>query len=244
MTTRLDVPILAQPDDVTCGPTSLHAVYGYWGDPLPLERVIAEVRGLETHGTLAALLGLHALERGYRATIVTYNLEVFDPTWFGHEGVDLAEKLRAQRAVKPRPRLQVATEAYLDFLEAGGVIRFEELTLDLVRRILGRGTPILTGLSATYLYGCAREVDEGGRLRYDDVAGQPTGHFVVLRGWNPADDEILVSDPLRGNPRFGAHLYAAPAGRVLSSILLGVLTYDANLLIVEPREADSEAGPG
>lgn len=244
MTTRLDVPILAQPDDVTCGPTCLHAVYGYWGDVLPLERVIAEVRGLETHGTLAALLGLHALERGYRATIVTYNLEVFDPTWFEGEGADLTGKLRAQRAVKPRPRLQVATAAYLDFLAAGGGIRFQELTLDLVRGILGRGTPILTGLSATYLYGCAREVDEGGRLRYDDVAGEPTGHFVVLRGWDPAEDEILVADPLHATPRFGGHLYAAPAGRVLSSILLGVLTHDANLLIVEPPADGTEASPG
>lgn len=239
MITRLDVPILAQPDDVTCGPTCLHAVYAFWGDTLPLDRVIAEVRGLETHGTLAALLGLHALERGYRAKILTYNLEVFDPTWFG-EGTDLVAKLRGQRAVKARARLQVATAAYLDFLAAGGTIRYEELTVDLVRRILGRGTPILTGLSATYLYGCAREVDEGGRLRYDDVVGDPTGHFVVLRGWDPSEDEILVSDPLRANPRFGSHLYAAPAGRVLSAILLGVLTYDANLLIVEPAPDDGK----
>ena len=27
----LDVPILTQPDDSTCGPTCLHAVYAYHG---------------------------------------------------------------------------------------------------------------------------------------------------------------------------------------------------------------------
>ena len=32
--------------------------------------------------TLAVLLGCHALRRGYEATIYTFNLQVFDPTWF------------------------------------------------------------------------------------------------------------------------------------------------------------------
>jgi ABC-type bacteriocin/lantibiotic exporter with double-glycine peptidase domain len=37
-TLRLD--ILPQPDDTTCGPTCLHAVYRYWGDEIPLAQVI------------------------------------------------------------------------------------------------------------------------------------------------------------------------------------------------------------
>jgi hypothetical protein len=50
------VSILAQPDDRTCGPTCLHALYGYYGDDLPLERVIAEVGDLVSGGTLAATM--------------------------------------------------------------------------------------------------------------------------------------------------------------------------------------------
>ncbi len=65
MLRRLDFEILAQPDDLTCGPTCLQAVYGYYGDPLSIERVIAEVERLENRGTLAVLLGCHALRRGY-----------------------------------------------------------------------------------------------------------------------------------------------------------------------------------
>jgi hypothetical protein len=80
--TDLTLEILAQPTDETCGPACLHAVYRFLEDPLPLDQVVAEVTPLRTGGTLAAYLGLHALERGYRTTLYTYNLELFDPTWF------------------------------------------------------------------------------------------------------------------------------------------------------------------
>ena len=38
-----DLEILTQPDDSTCGPTCLHAVYRYFKDPVALDDVIAEV---------------------------------------------------------------------------------------------------------------------------------------------------------------------------------------------------------
>ena len=85
-----------QSDLVTCGPTCLHAAYGFFGDSLPLEQVVREVRFLEGGGTLAVLLGCHALERGYCATIVSYNLRIFDPTWFHLEREELVRRLRAR----------------------------------------------------------------------------------------------------------------------------------------------------
>lgn len=233
MIPRLDIEILPQPDDVTCGPTCLHAVYRYWGEDLPLQQVIDQVARLENQGTLAVLLGNHALARGYSATLYTYNLRVFDPTWF-EPGVDLVAKLEAQAAEKSSPRLQRATEAYLEFLERGGAIRYEDLRPELLSDLLRTGTPILTGLSATHLYGSAREVEEGDRLRYDDVRGEPTGHFVLLSSWDPETGTIGIADPLLDKPGFEGHRYGAPAHRVLSAVLLGALTYDANFLVVRP----------
>ena len=75
--------------DSTCGQTCLHAVYHFFDDPIALERVVAEVEPLEAGGTLAANLARHALRRGYAATIYTYNLRVFDPTWFDRSGRNL-----------------------------------------------------------------------------------------------------------------------------------------------------------
>jgi hypothetical protein len=235
---ELTLDILPQPDDTTCGPTCLHAVYGFYGDTLDLHRVISEVTPLASGGTLGVFLGIHALRRGYAATLHTYNLEIFDPTWFESDDVDLAGLLAEQVKVKSGTRLLEATPAYLDFLALGGRIRFEELSPGLIRRRLSNGRPILTGLSATYLYGCARELDEDGRLRYDSVRGEPTGHFVVVHGYDAETDSVLLADPLFENA-FGSHNYRVDVLRLMGAILLGVLTYDGNLLVLEPRDGAS-----
>lgn len=228
---RLRIDVLAQPDFTTCGPTCLHAIYRYYGDAIGLTDVVAQVATLPEGGTLAVWLACHALRRGYDATIFTYNLKMFDPTWFEHEGVDILSKLKEQERVKRDSKLSLATSAYLEFFDLGGRLRFEELSPDLIRRPLKRGIPVLTGLSATYLYGCARERDD----EYDDIGGEPTGHFVVVSGYDQQRRNVLVADPLHDNPRYGSHRYRVGLGRLIGAVLLGVVTYDANLLMISPR---------
>lgn len=229
---ELAFSVLPQPDDTTCGPTCLHAVYGYYQDAIDLQRVIAEVRPLAEGGTLAVWLANHALRRGYRATIHTYNLQIFDPTWFAPQ-VSLMERLNEQLQRKQDPKLRLATEAYMDFLELGGKVFLGERPSRLIRRYLQQGIPILTGLSATYLYSCAREKNDV----YDDIEGEPLGHFVVLCGYDQARREVMIADPLRDNPRYGQQYYSVNVERLIASILLGIVTYDANLLILEPVTA-------
>ena len=223
--------ILPQPDLTTCGPTCLHAVYAHYGDELPLDQVIDQIAPLPTGGTLAVSLATHALSRGYDATIYTYNLHMFDPTWFTEPAVDLSERLAVQAARKTDPKLRLATDAYRHFLELGGRVVHRELRRGLIAELLERGAPVLTGLSATYLYGCARE--QGNE--YDDVGGEPAGHFVLLHDYDPQSETLDVADPLHDNPRFQTQHYRVSADRVISSILLGVVTYDANLLLIRPR---------
>lgn len=229
-----DFEILPQPDDTACGPTCLHAVYQYYRDGLGLEDVIAGVPSLANGGTLAVLLACHALARGYKATIYTYNLQLFDPSWFVPPRSDLRAKLAAQARAKQHERLRVATEGYLRFLELGGCVAFEPLTRRVIARLLRAGTPVLTGLSATYLYGEPRETPDG---RSDDVGGYAQGHFVVLYGYDGQRHEVMIADPLQSNPHSATHRYAMDIDIVLGAILLGVVTYDANLLIVEPSAA-------
>jgi hypothetical protein len=228
--------ILPQPNDTTCGPTCLQAVYGYYGDHVPLEQVIDECPRLEEGGTLAPLLARHAQQRGYRATIFAYNLNVFDPVWFDARGnavADIREKLLAQIEAKDRPRLRRACEAYVDFLHRGGQLRMEDLTPGLLRRHLSRAIPILTGLSSTFLYRAAREI--GPLCAPDDVRGLPTGHFVVLCGYDRARKLVRIADPYLPNPLAPQdHYYTIDVDRVVCAILLGALTYDANLLILQP----------
>jgi hypothetical protein len=232
----LELEIQRQPDDLTCGPTCLQAVYRYFGDEVPLDDVIAEVPQLHGGGTLAVTLANHALRRGYRAMIVTYNLAVFDPSWFEGTKPDLAERLRAQLRVKDDRRLAEASDAYLEFLALGGEMQMHDLTPRLLRQWLAQQRPILTGLSATFLYRSPREIGEKVLVE-DDLRGLPTGHFVVLCGWDAKTRNIRVADPLEDNPRSREHIYWLPVERVINAILLGVLTYDANLLLIEPPGA-------
>jgi hypothetical protein len=230
LTAELELEVLPQPDATTCGPTCLHAVYRYWGDEASLDEVVAEIKPLPEGGTFAVSLACHALHRGYHAEIYTYNLQMFDPTWFVDKG-NLAERLEAQRKHKRSRRLSIATDAYLEYLDLGGTVRFEELRPALIRRFLNRGVPILTGLSATYLYRCAREHKD----QSDDVRGEPVGHFVVLSGYNRQRREITVSDPSHDNPQFRTHRYSVRMDRLITAVALGVMTYDANLLVLTPK---------
>jgi hypothetical protein len=231
---KLTVDILPQPDDFTCGPTCLHSVYRYHGDDIGLDQVISEVSSLTSGGTLDVFLAVHALRRGYDAMIYTYNLQLFDPTWFASHDTDVGERLRRQMDFKPSPILRVATKAYLEFLELGGQLRFEDLTGALIRKYLNRSIPVLTGLSATYLHRSAREF--GPECDPDDARGDPTGHFVVLCGYDRETRDVLVADPLERNPVSGSNRYVASIDRVICAILLGIITYDANLLIIKPRK--------
>ncbi len=232
MITKLHLDISMQPDDITCGPACLHSVYEYYGDSISLEQVINEVKSLEGGGTLAVLLANHALKRGYKATIYTYNLHVFDPTWFW-EKKQLPEKLKAQAAIKNDEKLSFATQGYLEFLERGGNLLYEDLTIGLIRHFLKKSVPILTGLSSTYLYRSVRENPDGDLD--DNIAGTPTGHFVVLSGYDKEKREVLVADPYKKNPVSNDHYYMVSIARLLGAVLLGILTHDANLLVIETK---------
>jgi peptidase C39-like protein len=236
----LDFDMQTQPDDVTCGPTCLQALYNYYGDGIPLKEVIQEVKQLKLGGTLAVMLGNHALKRGYKARIYTYNLTVFDPTWFKHSSKKMIRFLREQMEFKhKRRKLKVASQAYIKFLQAGGEVRNVELDESLIKNYLKQSIPIVTGLSATYLYGSAREIPQFDI--YDSIKGEPAGHFVVITGFDEDKNCVHITDPNEPNPIGQGKVYSVSFARLINSIMLGIVTYDANLLIIEPKEKKAHA---
>jgi hypothetical protein len=172
------------------------------------------------------------LARGYAVTLYTYNLRLFDPTWFLLDEEQIRAKLRAQAELKHDAKLRLASRGYDEFLERGGRLRFKDLEPALLRRYLNRGIPLITGLSATYLYRSIRDVPETNQD--DDLRGEPVGHFVVLTGYRPSTREVLVADPYKSNPLSATRYYAVGIHRLIGAILLGIMTYDANLLVIEP----------
>ncbi|HSJ26144.1 MAG TPA: hypothetical protein VK929_15810 [Longimicrobiales bacterium] len=233
-----------QPDDVTCGPTALRKVYSFYGLELELDDVMLTLERNDDGGTLAVFLGMAAQRQGFRTRIYSYDLQIFDPSWVDLDRSTLVQKIRARFPYLEDAQRKRAAMAYVRYLEIGGELSFEDLTPQLIRSIIDRGHPILAGLSATYLYGFTRERwdERKGRLVDDDIAGQPTGHFIVISGYDQWGRRITVLDP-------SEHVPAAPDGRIIvgverliNAILLGDVTYDAVLLEVWPG-TDSGSGP-
>jgi hypothetical protein len=233
MAPKTKYPMRRQPDDITCGPTCLHSVYNYYADSMALEDVIHQVPSLRGGGTLGALLGTHALKRGYKVWMYTYNLDVFDPTWFSLSRSEIISKLKQQMKLKKRAKFQVASQAYIDFLRLGGEIKFHDLSSDLMSAYLLQGIPILTGLSATYLYKNAREY---GKFPIpDDIRGEPQGHFVVLTSYDPEENAVTVADPYDPKSMSYGQTYRISMEHLICAILLGVVTYDGNLIVITKK---------
>ncbi len=235
----IELIIQAQPNDETCGATSLHSIYQYYGFNIPLEDVIKTVEKSLSGGTLAYMLGKHALQHGFSASIYVYNVHLYDPTWFTNGEVDnqfLIDKLYQQMQYKNDPFITKATMALLDFLNLGGKIVSESLNTTLLKKYFATKTPILASLCATHLYRCSREwFTPEGESVFDDIRGTPCGHFVVLCGYDEETHEVVVADPLAKNPLSNSNYYKVSTNRLINSIMLGVLTYDGNLLIIKPN---------
>ena len=228
-----------QPTDSTCGPTCLHAVYQFYGVESDLTDLINEVPQFDEGGTLSVHLATDALRRGFATRLISYNLRVFDPTWWNLDRGELIEKLRLRIKHLHKRKLIDSHRAYIEYLELGGELSFFDLNRESLSRLLARGEPVITGLSATYLYQTAREMPDG---REDDVAGSPTGHFVVISGWRDETREVVVADPFGRNPINPHGEYHVDAYRFINAVMLGIVTYDANLLVLTPRHAPA-AGP-
>lgn len=237
MRKKISLTIQKQPDNTTCGPTCLHSVYNYWDDPITLTQCIKQVQQFEKGGgTLAVILANHALSKNYNAVIYTYNISIFDPTWKELPSIEIADLLEKQLLAKPRDeKFTSASNAYIHFLRSGGEIKlFADMKDELIQSMLLNDYPILTGLSSTYLYQSPREIGE--TTEYDDLKGEPGGHFVVLCGFDAEHGEVLIADPYVPNPFANQHYYSVKMERLIVAIMLGVMTYDGNLLIIAPKE--------
>ncbi|MBI1335419.1 MAG: hypothetical protein GC164_00480 [Phycisphaera sp.] len=232
----LDFRITPQPDESSCGPACLHSVYRYLNHDATLEKLRHEIEQLEEGGTLSVYLGLHALDAGFDATIYTCNLQMFDPTWFAPQTLGataMQEKLRAQLKHRRSHKFRQASEAYIRFLDRGGYLFMEDVTEELFLSLFKRRLPVIVGLSATWLYRAMRERPDDNKD--DDIAGSPLGHFVVVHGVDPSARVAYIADPYLQKPFPGAHAYTISVDRLIGAIMLGIVTYDAKLLVIQPR---------
>ena len=59
---------------------------------------------------------------------------------------------------------------------------------------------------------------------------------MVITGYDEEENSVYVADPVEPNPLGKDKLYSVSFRRLINSIMLGIVTYDANLLIIEPKK--------
>jgi hypothetical protein len=154
MESRLQLDILAQPDNVTCGPTCLHAVYRFYGDQLPLDQVIQRDSAASRRWDIGCFAGVPRFAPRLRRDHFDVQSADLRPDLVSAP-ISLAWRIvcelrwpssgSSKLACGERGLSGIATDL-------GGRIQMEDFTSRLIRRYLKREIPILTGLSATYLY--------------------------------------------------------------------------------------------
>jgi len=237
----MEIRIDTQPDDESCGPTCLHAVYRHYGFEVPRQEVIQTIDRSPSGGTFCISIGKHALQNGFDCTIYINSLVIFDPSWFTDGQADnklLIDKLKAQMVAKNDPYINNATVAIVEYLNLGGKICAYPLTAKFLKKeFFDKNRPVITGLSATNLYWSTREAfTPEGESVYDDIRGTPCGHFVILCGYDSRKRNIIVADPFSGNPMRKSSYYSVNINRLINAILLGVITFDGNLTVIEPKK--------
>lgn len=105
------------------------------------------------------------------------------------------------------------------------------MTRRTLTTFLYKGIPVITGLNSTFLYRTARV--NPYTMVDDDVRGSVEGHFVVLDGYERSTCQVSIADPYPKNPISGNTSYHIGIDTVINAILLGVMTYDANFIVIE-----------
>jgi hypothetical protein len=198
-----------------------------------MEEILNDIPQFEEGGgTFGLTLAIDALKRGYKTSIYSFNLNIFDPSWFELPMEKIKGKLlELLEKGNLRTKDRTAARSAAQFIDLGGELRFANLSEELISSYLSRDIPILTGLSSSWLYKTQRE--DPITSEYDDILGKPAGHFVVLHGLDTKYREVDIADPYKPNPISGTNYYKVPMNSLINSILLGVMSYDGNLVILE-----------
>ena len=227
---QLKVPRLKQ-KPFTCGPSSLQQVFAYYGIKKSINQLLKEIK-LYKKGTFDGQLGLCALENGFKAIIIDYNLHAYDPTWFKLSKKALIKKLK-QSLKHRKGEYKTKVQWLIKYFEAGGNIKFEIVTPELIKSYLKKKIPVIVCLMMTSLYKEKRRITikqkKGRRSIKSDLKGKPAGHYLVVSGYD--GDKLFVTDPYYNIPYSKKGEYKISSKELIASILM----WNGSLLIIEKK---------
>ena len=196
----LVIPQFKQEKKYGCIPACLQQVFAYYDKEVSQEEILNSLDKPE-RGMSVPAAGTFAKRSGFNPTIVTNNMDIFDPTWFDVGSEKLIQHLKEKKSSLDEYNKSVV-EDFLEYLEIGGQIGFDTIDSELFVRSLSNKVPVIIELSSTDLY---KKKD----------SGEIEGHGVVIAGFD--GDKVKVVDPDRDNPYDKTGVYWIPISDIMMS---------------------------
>lgn len=226
--------ILPQINHQLSGAETLRGIYAYYGEDISMDDLVVSTTRFSNRRLRPLALAIDALERGYAVTVHCCDTRIFDLSWMGLVSSELKEKLEYHKSKADSVHLTQTFDAYIQILEKGGTIDLSEINRAVIRKAVELKAPIIAAVSATHLFHSKREyLDSKDRPVLDDAKGKTAGHLVAVTAW--VGKEITLHDPYLANPITGKAKYKVYISRLMRSILLGVLSYDAQMVVITKK---------
>lgn len=239
MAIKHDIPLQTQSSSSNCVQTSTAQFLGFYNSNETADSIEAAVP-VRTNaqgkpmGTLFADIGTWLKKTTeLSVTMHVFDTQIIDRSWASLSQQDLlGEVIRIQESgvsTARTPYAPLLIDAYVSFLEAGGIVDVTKCTNELLQRLLASG-PILAIISFNYMYDYPRASYNATRKEYetDTIDGKAIEHAIVITGFS--DGNYLYNDP--DSEYGGQHVVADDV--LIGAICTAQLNSDNYLLTVSP----------
>ncbi len=204
MPLHYDIALKIQTTSSNCVQTSTSMFLTFYGlnfSPDNIEDVIPVRTSSEGKpmGTLFADIGTWLIKsQNLKVKMHVFDVQIIDRSWASLSQADLLTKLEKAKktgiSTALTPYATMLTDAYVTYLQSGGLIDIAKCTNGLLEGLLIKG-PVLTIINFNYMYDYPRSSYASNAKSYvaDAYDGKVLEHAIVLTGFD--DNNYYYNDP-------------------------------------------------
>jgi hypothetical protein len=238
MSIHHDIALKIQTASSNCVQTSTSQFLTFYGlslSPEDIEKVIPVRTNAEGKpmGTLFADIGSWLIKsHDLKVKMHVFDVQIIDRSWASLPQVDLLRKLeKAKKAgisTALTPYAAMLIDAYVTYLQSGGLVDIAKCTNRLLEGLLAKG-PVLAIINFNYMYDYPRSSYDSNTKNYvvDAYDGKVIEHAIVLTGFD--DNYYYYNDP--DSEKGGKHQVSKDV--LIGAICTAQLNSDNYLLTVE-----------
>ncbi|HEY4963566.1 MAG TPA: C39 family peptidase [Candidatus Saccharimonadales bacterium] len=204
MSVKHDIPLKTQTTSSNCVQTSTSQFLSFYEiniSPEDIEKDIPVRTNSEDKpmGTLLADIGTWFIKSyGLKAKMHVFDVQIIDRTWSSLSQSELLTEMKKVQeegiSTALSPLSAILIDAYVKYLESGGLIDIAKCTNKLLQELLDKG-PVIAIISFNYMYDYPRLSYDKSIKNYvpDTIDGKVVEHAIVLTGYE--NGTYLYNDP-------------------------------------------------